>query len=97
MARFQLGRKTILDPSTPEFIWLDKLVTDNVPKDQIILLIEKCLGGDDLIATAMIETAEQKMSRIEFAHLVEKYEGKLDVGCYPQEKFSYTKISQIDS
>ena len=78
MDKFQLGRKTILDPLTPEFIWLQKLIGDKVPRDQLVALIIKCLGGDELIADAMIETAQGNKTRTEFAMIVERFQGKMD-------------------
>ncbi|QXO18354.1 MULTISPECIES: hypothetical protein [Vibrio] len=74
MKRFQLGRATILDGEAPEYMWLKKMLTDRVPRTDILRSVMRCLGGNELLADAMVKVAEGGMSRGEFAALVEQYQ-----------------------
>ncbi len=50
MKRFQLGRSTIIDDDAAEYIWLKNLITDGVPRKDIVNSVMRCLGGDEQLA-----------------------------------------------
>ncbi len=75
--KFHMTRNAIMNADSPEYFWVEKLVSENMPKDQVIMLIIKCLGGNETIADNMINVVKNKSTKTYFANLVENYNQSL--------------------
>ena len=66
MRSFMLGAATILDNQAPEYLWLESQSNRAIPRQDLIQLIIQCFGGDEQIASRMLDVVERKLSRFEF-------------------------------
>ncbi|MDN3611539.1 hypothetical protein ACODM8_04895 [Vibrio ostreicida] len=72
MTKFQLGMSTLLDENAPEYLWIGQQLNQQIPKQDIATMINRCFGGNREIAEAMISVVEGRLSKFYLAEMLEK-------------------------
>lgn len=63
MEQFKLGRETLLDSNSAEYFWINWMCGENYSKEEIMRHIIKAFGGDEEIASSMINVARGKHTK----------------------------------
>ncbi len=71
MDQFMLGRETLLDSNSAEYFWVNWMCGENYSKEKIIRHIIKAFGGDEEIASSMINVARGKHTKTSLITLIE--------------------------
>ncbi|MGR5143491.1 hypothetical protein ACQKPX_17670 [Photobacterium sp. DNB23_23_1] len=71
MGKLSIGRDTISDVNSVEYQWIASLIYDGVEVESVIALIQRCLGGDEIVADYLRKIALHMCQPAELLHYLD--------------------------